>query len=54
MTPAEVADYFQVSRQTIWRWRREGRISAVKIGRTVRFSRSEIEALLAPEPERAA
>lgn len=53
MTSAEVADYFQISRQTVWRWRKDQRIAAVKIGRTVRFRRADVEALLS-ETEPAA
>jgi len=37
MTVTEVADYFRVSRVTVWRWCQEGVIPAFRIGRTWRI-----------------
>jgi excisionase family DNA binding protein len=37
MTVKEVADYFRVSRVTVWRWCQEGVIPAFRIGRTWRI-----------------
>lgn len=42
---AEVADLFGVSRETVHAWTRGGLIRAVRIGRTVRIPRSELERL---------
>lgn len=33
MSPEEVAQMYSVHKQTVWRWIREGRLSAVRIGR---------------------
>lgn len=47
LTVKQVAEIFSVSERTIWRWEQAGIIKAVRIGkRTVRFSRSSVEALL--------
>lgn len=37
MTVREVADYFRVSRVTVWRWCQEGVIPAFRVGRTWRI-----------------
>lgn len=39
----EVAEIFNVSRQTIHAWIKKGAIKAIKIGGTVRISDEEIE-----------
>lgn len=49
LTTAEVADLLRVTRQTLTRWRKDGKLPAVKIGRLVRFKRSDVEALLTTE-----
>jgi len=41
----EVAEIFGVHWQTVRNWIREGRIKAVKIGKSVRISIEEIERL---------
>lgn len=53
LTADEVAAYFRVSLPTVSRWRREGTITGYKIGGTLRFRRSDVEKLLAPESEAA-
>lgn len=46
--PAKAAEILGVSRATLWRWARDGRLSAKKIGpRTTIFLESEVRALLA-------
>ena len=42
LTSKELADYLGVSARTIRRWHAEGRIKAIRIGRTVRFRLSDI------------
>ena len=55
LTTGEVAETFRISRSTVARWYREGRLAGIKVGpRTFRFRRSDVEALLAPEPTEAA
>lgn len=38
----ETADLFGVTKRTVFRWIKDGRIKAIKIGRTVRIKKSEI------------
>ena len=42
---SEVANVFQISRVTVFRWMQEGNIKAYKIGRHLKISSSEIERL---------
>ena len=42
----EVMDYLKVSRTTIYDWLYAGKIKAYKIGKSVRFKRSDIEAFI--------
>jgi excisionase family DNA binding protein len=46
MTPEQAADYLQVNRETIYRYIRQGRLRASRIGRTYRIPRQGIEHLL--------
>lgn len=46
MTPEQAADYLQVNRETIYRYIRQGRLRASRIGRTYRIPRQGIERLL--------
>jgi excisionase family DNA binding protein len=46
LDPAEVANLFRVSRQTVVAWAREGRLPSARIGRTLRFRRCVIEDVL--------
>ena len=41
----EVAEMLSVTRQCIDKWRKQGRIKAIKIGKAVRISEEEIERL---------
>lgn len=51
LTPDEAADYLQVTRRTLDRWRADGILSAYRFGpRAVRFSRHELDALAQPLP----
>ncbi len=46
--PAKAAEILGISRATLWRWARDGRLSAKKIGpRTTIFLESDIRAMLA-------
>ena len=36
-TAKEVAEILRVSRQTVWRYGREGKLEAIRFGRTVRY-----------------
>lgn len=43
----EVQSRLNISRTTLWQMRRRGEISAVSIGRSVRFRESDVAALVA-------
>lgn len=42
-TCEEVAEIYMVSKCTVWRWIKSGRISAVKIGRNYRIRKEDVE-----------
>src|SRR5262245_19384649 len=46
MTPEQAADYLQVNRETIYRYIREGRLIASKLGRAYRIPRNSLDLLL--------
>ena len=48
MTVGQVAEHLQVSRVTVWRWIRSGRLSGVRVGRVRRISRSSLFQLVRP------
>ena len=48
LTPDEVASRLQVSRQVVYNWINDGRLRAVKAGRTLRIPDSALEAFLQP------
>lgn len=46
LTVQEVANYFKVSRSTVWRWCNQGKLSAFKAGHGWRVHRSELEKIV--------
>ncbi len=48
LTPDEVASRLQVSRQVVYNWINEGRLRAVKAGRTLRIPPYALDAFLEP------
>jgi excisionase family DNA binding protein len=46
MTPEQAADYLQVNRDTVYRYIREGKLVASRIGRAYRIPRSSLDLLL--------
>ncbi len=46
MTVSEVAEYLRVNPQTVYRKAKAGELPAVRIGRAIRFRRTELEAWL--------
>ena len=50
MTVEEVAKLLRVSRQTIYNMIRAGKIPHFRVGNKVRFSRTDIEAMMKPVP----
>ena len=47
LTPEQAADYLQVNRETVYRYIRDGRLTASRIGRSYRIRRQSVELLLA-------
>ncbi len=45
-TPEQAADYLQVDKETIYRYIRQGKLVASKLGRTYRIPRGSIDLLL--------
>jgi len=45
-TPEQAADYLQVNRETIYRYIRDGKLVASKLGRAYRVPRRSLELLL--------
>ena len=43
LTPAEVAEYLRISRRTVVRWVREGRLRAIRVGRQWRIPAEEVQ-----------
>jgi excisionase family DNA binding protein len=46
MTPEQVADYLQLNKDTVYRYIREGKISASRLGRSYRILKKEIDIFL--------
>lgn len=43
VTPEEAAQAFKVSRKSIYKWIRNGKLRSRKLGRSVRIPRTELE-----------
>ena len=46
MTPEQAARYLQVNRETVYRYIREGKLVASKLGRTYRIPKTSLDLLL--------
>lgn len=46
MTPQQVADYLQVASDTVYRYIREGRLVASRLGRQYRIAKKDVDLLL--------
>jgi excisionase family DNA binding protein len=46
MTPEQAANYLQVNRETIYRYIRQGKLLAARLGRRYRIPRGSVEVLL--------
>lgn len=46
LTPEQAADYLQVNRETIYRYIRDGKLAASRLGRGYRITRRSLELLL--------
>ncbi len=47
LTPEQAADYLQVNRETIYRYIRDGKLAASRLGRGYRITRRSLDLLLA-------
>lgn len=54
LTPCEVRTAFRISKKTLWRWTRDGKLTSIRtIGGHRRFRSTEVAALLnGGQPER--
>lgn len=48
LTIAEVAEMLRVSRMTVWRWIRSGRLQAYRVGKQYRIPEEAVLAILEP------
>lgn len=46
LTTAEVAAYLKLSQRTAWRWCKDGRLPAFKVGHQWRVARRDLEAFV--------
>lgn len=46
MTPEQAADYLQVSRETVYRYIRQGKLVASRLGRSYRIPKRHLDLLL--------
>jgi excisionase family DNA binding protein len=46
MTPEQAAEYLQVSRETVYRYIRQGKLAASRLGRTYRVPKRNLDLLL--------
>src|SRR5215210_1822461 len=46
MTPEQAAEYLQLNKETIYRYIREGKLLASRLGRTYRIPKANLDALL--------
>ena len=50
LTENEVQGYLKVSRSTLYRWEREGKLKVYRVGRQRRYRCEDIDALIVPSP----
>lgn len=43
MSPEGVADYFGVTRRTVYTWIKDNKLPAIRIGKTIRVLRSDVQ-----------
>jgi excisionase family DNA binding protein len=48
----QVAEHLQVSRVTVWRWLRAGRLSGIRVGRIRRIPLTSLQQFIRPEREK--
>ncbi len=53
MTERQACEYLQVSRGTLRNWRLAGRLRVTKVGKTIRYPRTQLDRLIWNNLERA-
>jgi excisionase family DNA binding protein len=43
LTVTDVADFLAVAETTVWKWKREGKIASIEMGKSTRFQLCDIE-----------
>ena len=51
LTPQEVAEYLQLTPDTIYRYIREGKLAAAKFGRHYRIPKENVDLFLSLQPQ---
>ena len=46
LTPAQVAERLQITERTVYEWIRDGKLTALKLGRLWRIRQDDLEAFL--------
>jgi excisionase family DNA binding protein len=46
MTITEVAEYFRISEQTVYRWLSRGILTAIRVGNVTRIRREDLQAFI--------
>jgi excisionase family DNA binding protein len=49
MTVAEVATYLRISRMSVWRWVNDGKLPAMRAGRSIRIDPKHVQELITPK-----
>jgi excisionase family DNA binding protein len=50
-TPADLAEFFGISERQLLDWRRANGWPSVRVGRTIRFTQSQVDAIIARHSE---
>lgn len=51
LTPKDIAAQFGVAPATVYRWIKAGQVPSVRVGRTVRVKRTDLDRILNPDLE---
>ena len=51
LSEKETQEYLGVSRSTLYRWQKEGKLKVYKLGRQRRYRQEDLDALLEPGPD---
>ncbi len=54
LTARQIADRYQVNRQTVWAWGRRGRLPVLRLGALRRFKESDLVKFMSENPKAGA